>query len=132
MEIWFREYPQCEGFISILLTNDAEIKQLNAEHRGISTSTDVLTFESGFKDSPILGDIAISLDTAARQAKIHGHSLSQESAILTLHGALHLAGLNDETEPEYIEMMAEMARICMIAGVPLSKNWSTKMEAKRA
>ena len=132
MEKWFSEYPNCQGAVSILFTDDAEIRHMNHQFRGKNSSTDVLTFPSGITNSPIMGDIAISLETASRQAKIHKHSLSQETAILALHGALHLAGLDDISDSECEEMHQEMARICELANVKFSSDWSTKPEVKIA
>ncbi len=91
------------GTVSVLLTTDAELKRLNRTFRNKNKPTDVLSFPA----APIpglpqahqhAGDLAISLDTAARQAAEHGHHLADELRILLLHGLLHLAGLDHETD----------------------------------
>jgi probable rRNA maturation factor len=94
-----------KGHISVLLTDDKTIRELNRQYRKIDTSTDVLSFPaaepgvtSGRKGAPIAGDLAISLNTAARQAAAFGHELQTEVKVLLLHGALHLAGLDHETD----------------------------------
>jgi probable rRNA maturation factor len=63
--------------------------------RGIDKATDVLSFPS---DGPDLGDIAVSVDTAAAQAKENGLKLDEEIAQLILHGLLHLSGYDHETD----------------------------------
>ena len=90
----------------MLLTSDERIRELNREFRGKSVPTDVLSFptvawEFGAGNghrTKSAGDLAISLDTAARQAESMGHSLAVEVKVLILHGALHLAGFDHETD----------------------------------
>ncbi len=76
-----------------LLTGDGELRRLNRQFRGADYATDVLSFPSDTG-----GEIAISLDRAAEQAVRYGHSLADEIRILMLHGVLHLAGLDHETD----------------------------------
>jgi probable rRNA maturation factor len=68
---------------------------LNRQFRGIDKATDVLSFPS---DGPDLGDIAVSVDMAAAQAKENGLKLDEEIAQLILHGLLHLSGYDHETD----------------------------------
>ena len=93
--------------VSILLTTDAEMKRLNRTFRHKNKPTDVLSFPADpipglppgqQQDQQHGGDLAISLETAARQAEHFGHALDQELRILILHGLLHLAGLDHETD----------------------------------
>jgi probable rRNA maturation factor len=98
------------GEVSVLLTSEAEIKKLNRSFRGKNSATDVLSFPAASLRGPqrapglrvmgrvngFAGDIAISLPTAQRQAREHGHSLAEEIKILMLHGMLHLAGMDHE------------------------------------
>ena len=86
------------GDVSVLLTSDAESKRLNKAFRGRNKATDVLSFPAAAEAQGIAGDLAISLDTAARQAAEHGHPLRDEVKILLLHGLLHLAGEDHETD----------------------------------
>jgi probable rRNA maturation factor len=86
-----------EGDVDVLLTSDAEIKRLNRQFRNKNKATDILSFPA-HASSGTAGDLAISLDTAARQAEEHGHSLRDELRILLLHGLLHLAGEDHETD----------------------------------
>jgi probable rRNA maturation factor len=95
-----------EGSVSVLLTGDAEIRRLNREFRGKDKATDVLSFPAGKGPgrARMAGDLAISVDTAARQAARRGHALDAELRVLLLHGVLHLAGYDHETDA------GEMAR----------------------
>ena len=96
------------GHVSVLLTSDREIRRLNREFRGKDQATDVLSFPApafaGKKSRSqqqrpiVIGDLAISVETAARQAKQHGHPIQVELKILLLHGLLHLAGHDHETD----------------------------------
>jgi probable rRNA maturation factor len=83
------------GEVNILLTGDSEIQRLNLQFRRQDKPTDVLSFPSG---EPEGGDIAISLQTARVQAHEIGHDLLTEVKVLILHGMLHLAGHDHETD----------------------------------
>ncbi len=85
--------------ITCLLTDDRELRRLNRQFLSKNYATDVLSFPN---DNG--GEIAISLDRAAAQAREHGHSLGEEVRILMLHGVLHLTGYDHETDS------GEMAR----------------------
>jgi len=88
---------RADSFVTIAFVSDRKIRELNRQFRGIDRPTDVLSFptEDG---SDNLGDIAISTDTAARQAKENGLTLNGEIAQLILHGLLHLSGYDHETD----------------------------------
>jgi probable rRNA maturation factor len=87
------------GQVDVLLTSDSEIRRLNREFRGKNKATDVLSFPTPEEIAEEhAGDLAISLDTAARQAAACGHSLDVELKVLLLHGLLHLAGEDHETD----------------------------------
>ena len=91
--------------LSILLTDDNEIKDLNLKYRGKNTPTDVLSFsmnegEKQTSSSSMLGDVVISVETAARQAYKHGVSLEEEVTRLLIHGLLHLVGYEHENVSE--------------------------------
>ena len=104
------------GQVSVLLTTDGELRRLNRRFRGKNKATDVLSFPSyeshisktGRYGAPrtveTAGDLAISVDTARKQAAGMGHSVSIEIKVLMLHGLLHLAGYDHETDD------GEMAR----------------------
>ena len=84
-----------ESSATIAFVSDKKIRELNRQFRGIDKATDVLSFPS---DGPDLGDIAVSVDTAAAQAKENGLKLDEEIAQLILHGLLHLSGYDHETD----------------------------------
>jgi probable rRNA maturation factor len=89
------------GEVEVLLADDPTLRSLNKSFRGKNKPTDVLSFPAPppMKGQPVhAGDLAISLETAARQAATYGHPLRDEVKILLLHGLLHLSGLDHETD----------------------------------
>ncbi len=110
--------------VGLTLVTDAAIHEMNRTYRGVDRPTDVLSFplldfseeyeeldadswqeeadpdmdpESG---ELLLGDIVISLETAARQAEAYGHSFQREVGYLLVHGMMHLMGYDHETEED--------------------------------
>ena len=83
---------------TIAFVSDSRMRRLNRQFRGSDRTTDVLSFPAGDTDDLNLGDIAISVETAALQAKENGLSFDEEIAQLILHGLLHLAGYDHETD----------------------------------
>ncbi len=94
--------------LSIVLTDDARLQELNREYLGMDAPTDVLSFPASETDpetgAPYLGDILISIPYAAKSAEKAGHSLEAEVQLLVVHGVLHLLG-HDHAKP------AEKARM---------------------
>ncbi|MEP6757509.1 MAG: rRNA maturation RNase YbeY [Chthonomonadales bacterium] len=104
--------------VSILLTDDAQLHELNLEYRSQDKPTDVLSFalrdhvaNESFSPAAVtveylepLGDVVISLETAERQAATHDRTLDQELCLLTVHGILHLLGYDDMTDEGAEEM----------------------------
>jgi probable rRNA maturation factor len=87
------------GEVDVLLTSDEEIRRLNRTFRKKNKATDVLSFPAPKQlAGEHAGDLAISVDTAARQAETFGHALSDELRILLLHGLLHLSGMDHEVD----------------------------------
>jgi probable rRNA maturation factor len=86
------------GTVTVVVTTDRRVRTLNRTWRGIDTATDVLSFPAGDDPGPArhLGDLVISRETAARQARHEGHSLATELRVLALHGLLHLLGYDHE------------------------------------
>lgn len=103
----FEQYGNtCE--VSVTFADDASIHELNKKFRGVDRPTDVLSFplfdyEGESEEPPVdelmgmLGDVVLSLETAARQAEEYGHSFAREVAFLTVHSMLHLLGYDHET-----------------------------------
>ena len=100
-----------EAEISVLITDDTEIQALNSQYRQKDYATDVLSFpmsEYPLDDGGMLGDIAISIDTAKKQAKENEIPLNREFAFLYIHGLLHLLGYDHETSQEDEEEMFDL------------------------
>lgn len=90
------------GNVDVVMIDDRAIARLSGRYRGSPHRTDVLAFGYGGCDPA--GDIAISLDTAKRQAKERGVPLDLEVVLLSLHGLLHLSGLDDGNYADWCSM----------------------------
>jgi probable rRNA maturation factor len=102
--------------VSVTLTDNVYIHELNKKYRGIDRPTDVLSFALNEGDEPevfdgpevnMLGDIIISVERAEEQASEYGHSVEREIAFLTVHGMLHLLGYDHMEEEDRKEMRQE-------------------------
>jgi rRNA maturation RNase YbeY len=108
-----------ESQLSVLFTGDARIRALNRRWRGVDRPTDVLSFPLG--ETGCLGDVVISLETARRQAREHGHPLLAEVSVLLAHGILHLCGYDHERGPAEARRMRRKERALLAAaGVALA------------
>ena len=98
--------PAVRGELTVVLTDDAEIRRLNRTYRGKDRATDVLSFSlgDGRGDTELIGDVVISVDTATRQARSYGASLEEELARLLVHGTLHLCGYDHQTRRQALIM----------------------------
>ncbi len=101
---------ECE--LSLVLTDDLEIQELNRTYRKLDQPTDVLSFpqdEAAVNESgeTLLGDVVISLETAARQAEEHHLSFNEELILLAIHGILHLLGHDHERSPQDARVMQD-------------------------
>jgi len=110
-----------EGEVHVMLADDATLRRLNRQFRGKDKATDVLSFPASARtqfhaEKKLAGDLAISLETAARQAKKIGHTLNDEVRVLMLHGLLHLAGLDHEQDEG--QMAAREAELRSELGLP--------------
>lgn len=105
------------GEVTVMLTTDAGIRRLNRRFRGKNKATDVLSFPAADPALGVAGDLAISVETAARQAAEQGHGLNVELRVLILHGMLHLAGYDHETDAG--EMAALEARLRARLRIPV-------------
>ena len=109
----------------LLLTTDERVRDLNRQFRGIDESTDVLTFPAGDFAGDLLGDVAIAVPYAERQAKLRRVSLSQELGYLAIHGALHLVGFDDATETDCAVMVREMNSVAVETGLKADTDWAS-------
>ena len=125
---------RARGAVVIALVGDAAMRRLNREYRGLDYATDVLSFRvheqaAGAAGGKVarrqrpdasslqpLGDIAIALGVARRQARAHGHTVGTELRILGLHGILHLLGYDHEADRGHMRQLEE--RLRRRAGLP--------------
>jgi rRNA maturation RNase YbeY len=98
--------PQVAGDVSVVVTNDPAIQTLNRRYRNKDVPTDVLAFPfgDGLQAREPFGDVVISLDTAKRQAREYGGTLSQELTRLLIHGTLHLCGYDHHERAQATRM----------------------------
>lgn len=107
--------------MSIVLTDDAQLHELNREYLGIDAPTDVLSFPASESDpetgTPYLGDILISIPRAKQQAEAAGHSVEDEVQLLVVHGTLHLLGHDHATAQEKARMWQAQAEVMSSLGL---------------
>lgn len=114
----------CE--VSIFLTHDAGIHELNRLYRDVDKPTDVLAFamregEDGDLNREILGDVVISLQTAQQQARFYGHSFEVETLLLVSHGVLHLLGYDHSHKEDVLVMQEKQKDILRSLGYDLAE-----------
>ena len=110
-EAMLRVLGREEAELSVLLCDDATIRELNRDYRNQDRATDVLAFsmlegEGGEVADAVLGDVVISIPTAIRQASRHDRPIIAEVTFLLAHGVLHLIGYDHQTDAEEREMNA--------------------------
>jgi probable rRNA maturation factor len=109
-----------DGDLSLVLTDDAQLHDLNRRFRQIDAPTDVLSFPDGETDpdtgQPYLGDVILSVARAEAQAAAAGHTLTDELQLLTIHGVLHLLGHDHAEEDEKAAMWAAQEQILAAIG----------------
>ena len=103
------------GQVTVLLSSEATIRSLNRRFRGKDEATDVLSFpaeplKNAKAAERIAGDVAIGVETARRQAAEQGHALVTEIKVLILHGLLHLAGYDHETDAGKMQRREDQLR----------------------
>ena len=117
--------------VNVMVTSNREMRSLNRRFRGKDQPTDVLSFPpmahfaNGFA-----GDVAISADIASKNARALGHTPAEEIKILALHGLLHLAGYDHESDDG--KMSRAENRLRRRLGLPLGLiERNGKVSAKR-
>jgi probable rRNA maturation factor len=104
-----------EAELTVVLTDDAQVQELNRQFRNVDAPTDVLSFPAGEVDldtgNLYLGDIIISIPRAQAQTLAEGHSLEDELRLLVVHGVLHLLGYDHADEEEKVAMWAAQTEI---------------------
>ena len=102
-----------EAELSLALVGNAEMQKLNARYRRKDYPTDVLSFPAAKnlpRETPLLGDVIISVDKAAEQAKEQQRTLDQEIATLLSHGIVHLLGYDHERSAKDARIMTRMEK----------------------
>jgi probable rRNA maturation factor len=117
----YLQMPKAE--VSVLLTDDKEIRILNRDYRSTDKPTDVLSFsmlegEGARFAGDLLGDIVLSITTASRQAREAKRPLLDEATMLVAHGLLHLLGWDHATPADDRKMRARTDDLCIAAGAP--------------
>ncbi len=132
LEVFLQRLPEATGLpggFAVALVSDAEIREMNRRFRKQDQATDVLSFPAMERTTPspiqttpwrgveprhgaasFRGDIAISVETAVRQAGRRGHSLEREIRLLALHGYLHLCGYDHERDGGAMRLMESRLR----------------------
>jgi probable rRNA maturation factor len=104
--------------IELICTDDETIRQINREYRQIDKATDVLSFPFDPMPMAPLGSMVISMDHVQKGAQAHDHSEADETALLFIHGLLHLLGYDHECDNG--EMREEERRLIEKFGLPKS------------
>ena len=97
------------GELSVVLSDDAQVQQLNRDYRGKDTPTNVLSFPMP-PDSGLMGDVVLARETIAAEADAQGKRFADHFVHLLIHGVLHLQGFDHETDVEAIDMEAREVR----------------------
>ncbi|MBC8264517.1 MAG: rRNA maturation RNase YbeY [Anaerolineales bacterium] len=111
-EVLWQEEVAEETELSLIITDDETIRELNHRFRGVDAPTDVLAFGAGTAEHfvsapespPYLGDVVISYQRALAQAEEFGHTVTEELKLLLTHGILHLLGYDHQEETEAQKM----------------------------
>jgi probable rRNA maturation factor len=113
-----------EADLTIVITGDAEIQELNRQYMEIDAPTDVLSFPAGELNPETghtyLGDIVISFPRALTQAQQGGHPAAQELQLLVVHGVLHLLGYDHADPAGKASMWAAQADVLRCLDNPLT------------
>ena len=120
--------------VDISFVDDKQMHEINFKHRGVDSSTDVLSFPLGengvYDENPetgakLLGDIVISIPRAYAQAEEYAHSFRREMAYLTAHSMLHLLGYDHEAGGiEAVHMREKEETVMEQLGLPRSSNYT--------
>jgi len=109
------EHQSADGDLTVVLTDDAHLHELNLEYLGIDKPTDVLSFPASETDPETarryLGDILISVPRAEEQARAAVHALEAEAQLLVVHGTLHLLGYDHAAVEEKAHMWKAQAEV---------------------
>jgi probable rRNA maturation factor len=115
-----------DSSVEISVVDDKVMRRLNRQHRGVDSTTDVLSFPYSGKDFPtteddmdnmLLGEIVISVPKVKKQAKQAGRTIKEEFALMVVHGTLHLLGYDHRTDEEERQMFGLQQDILIDEGI---------------
>ncbi len=114
--------PECD--LTVVISNDTQLQELNRQYLGIDAPTDVLSFQADELNPETgrryLGDVIISYLQAQAQAEAGGHVVPHELQLLVVHGVLHLLGHDHAAEAEKDKMWALQAEVLIRLGSAIS------------
>jgi probable rRNA maturation factor len=119
-----------EGQVTVVITDDEGIQQLNRQFLGHDQPTDVLAFGTGDGEEPFVaapeaggywGDVIVSYPRASEQAAEQSHPVERELRLLVIHGVLHLLGYDHATEEDRAAMWARQDEILNATGGPVPR-----------
>jgi len=109
--------------VSVVITDDEEVRSLNMQFRGVDSPTDILSFPADEPpiaipdEPPYLGDLIIAYPYAKAQAERVGQDVIQNLSLLVVHGTLHLLGYDHDTPENKVEMWAKQAEALRLLGI---------------
>ncbi len=121
-----RQNGNPSGRVEVVLSGDGQLRELNRQFRGFDQPTDVLSFPLEAaegeppcpeEETPLLGEIVISVERALQQAGEYGHSPEREVAYLAVHGTLHLLCYGHHNPEEEQKMNRAAERVCIALGL---------------
>jgi probable rRNA maturation factor len=128
LEDAYRSKRKKPAVLDLLVTGDPDMARLNRRHLGRDEATDVLAFDDGeMEEGRIrLGDVAVSADTARREAGERGVGFEQELLFYALHGLFHLLGMRDDSPKERAGMHRAQARAMRDFGLEVDEEFGTE------
>lgn len=119
-----RHEGDSDSDMTIAITDDESVADLNLQYRGVNAPTDVLSFPMDADmptetDSKYIGDLVIAYTYAAAQAEREGHGLADSLTLLVVHGTLHLLGYDHDTPEHRADMWAAQEAALVALGVPV-------------
>lgn len=117
-----RHEGDSDSDVTIALTDDESVADLNLQYRGVDAPTDVLSFPMDAdlpNESKYLGDLVIAYGYTVAQAEREGHALADSLTLLVVHGTLHLLGYDHDTPEHRAEMWAAQEAALVALGVPV-------------
>ncbi len=120
------EFPITSGELSVVFVTDNTIAKIHGTFMGDPSATDVITFPAD-STMDFAGEIVVSVDHALKQVKALNEPFSRELSLYLIHGWLHLAGYDDQTEDECTEMRAaEKKALAIVDQAPVGNKFELK------